>query len=1008
MSRTRKILLYTSLVAFTTFIVAFGAAAFWLMADSRSLPYISKKIEQNLNALETGYKFKLKDLVFEPVSFERSLKFRATDILVSDRIGNEVLKVPDVELDVDISSLLLGNIVFDEAVIRSPRFNIDISGQERVVIFKGGDDKKVSSIYFASILNIIGNLKSIKSELPIRDIGIVDAKVIINNGAEEIPWQIPEAFFALKSYGDSASFDASMELLDAYTGERSFLSVEAGVLSDNIGVFINTKANNIPSIYASDLFPDSNWLSSLNLAFSGDLKVTINSNNDVESLDFSILANEEQKIVFDLGGKVKVNSEYKGHKNVPYGKIDLAAKEIALSDFDRYWPPNMGVNARKWVTENIVDGVARDVEVSISFSEEEYIYGEIKKDSIDGRMIFSGLSIKYIDGFEPVNNIEGSCIFNANSFVFDISSGNLGSSNLQAIVDIYDIKTSDPMLEMEAVTNGPIKDVTPFLFLLQKAKSKDSGIIDFNKLTGKTNIVHSYKIPLESNLRIDEVEFIAGAEMKDVAYPAITNGKNLHDGNFNISVTNDNVVLKGSGFIDKSKINIDFKEDFTGQTDPPREYQINSYLTSKELENLAGTKLPNFDGAVGIEVNVGQKDSSKNISADINIKDADIKIPSIGWHKKLEESATLKINANDNGKEVVKISDFKLEANEMLAEGSAEINKDKSLFNIKKIEFGKTNMNLRIVSASDGEYVINIKGKSFDASPVLDLFAEGVEESEGSNVDIELLLEKMYLKNDITINNVEGHVLCSKKFCKTVGIKGSLDQGENVEISLRPDSQDVSLTIVSDNGGKVLRGLDIIKDVQGGTFATSAVAPVAENERVYEGKMIMKDFKVVDAPVLAKLLTVASFAGIVDLLSGEGISFDKMKGKYTFKEDVLKLKNVKASGDSLAITIDGDIDFNAAELRLQGNIVPATMLNNLLENIPFLGFALTGGGDESLIATRYTIVGTFADPDITVNPFSILTPGFLRNIWGDVTDDELEEEDNTKEEEVTPAPVRVH
>jgi hypothetical protein len=42
---------------------------------------------------------------------------------------------------------------------------------------------------------------------------------------------------------------------------------------------------------------------------------------------------------------------------------------------------------------------------------------------------------------------------------------------------------------------------------------------------------------------------------------------------------------------------------------------------------------------------------------------------------------------------------------------------------------------------------------------------------------------------------------------------------------------------------------------------------------------------------------------------------------------------------------------------------------------------LSGGKGEGLIAVTYRLTGKLADPQVAVNPASVLTPGFLRGIF---------------------------
>jgi hypothetical protein len=68
-------------------------------------------------------------------------------------------------------------------------------------------------------------------------------------------------------------------------------------------------------------------------------------------------------------------------------------------------------------------------------------------------------------------------------------------------------------------------------------------------------------------------------------------------------------------------------------------------------------------------------------------------------------------------------------------------------------------------------------------------------------------------------------------------------------------------------------------------------------------------------------------------------------------------------------------------LDIQGTIVPAYTLNSIIGNIPLLGSLLLGGEGQGLFAANYRATGSAADPQVSVNPLSALTPGFLRRLF---------------------------
>src|SRR3546814_19711444 len=108
----------------------------------------------------------------------------------------------------------------------------------------------------------------------------------------------------------------------------------------------------------------------------------------------------------------------------------------------------------------------------------------------------------------------------------------------------------------------------------------------------------------------------------------------------------------------------------------------------------------------------------------------------------------------------------------------------------------------------------------------------------------------------------------------------------------------------------------------------------------------------VKAPALAKLLTVASFTGVLDLLRGEGIPFQGMDGEFVLDNGVATTELMRIYGASPGITAKGRIDFDRDAIDLTGVVVPAYSIHNFLSKIQLLGMILTGGEGDGLLAVR--------------------------------------------------------
>ena len=117
---------------------------------------------------------------------------------------------------------------------------------------------------------------------------------------------------------------------------------------------------------------------------------------------------------------------------------------------------------------------------------------------------------------------------------------------------------------------------------------------------------------------------------------------------------------------------------------------------------------------------------------------------------------------------------------------------------------------------------------------------------------------------------------------------------------------------------------------------------------------------------------------ILNLLEEGGILFSNGSAKITYKDGIEYLNSINAIGDTLALSFSGLINRNNETIEIQGQLVPANTINNILKNIPILGELLTGKDFRGFILTEFRLDGLITDPIISFRPLSS-APGIFRD-----------------------------
>jgi hypothetical protein len=180
------------------------------------------------------------------------------------------------------------------------------------------------------------------------------------------------------------------------------------------------------------------------------------------------------------------------------------------------------------------------------------------------------------------------------------------------------------------------------------------------------------------------------------------------------------------------------------------------------------------------------------------------------------------------------------------------------------------------------------------------------------------------------------------------------------------------IRIQSEDGGAVLRAAGIFRTAYGGrmTLGLQSAGP----RRTYDGTLRIDGPRLRDAPAMAELLNLISVVGLLEQLSGEGITLGTVAARFRLSPDRLTLAEGTAVGPSLGISMDGIYDIPTRRYEMQGVVSPLYMVNGLVG-------AFFAPRREGLFGFSYRLTGVGDQSNVAVNPLSILTPGIFREIF---------------------------
>jgi len=177
-----------------------------------------------------------------------------------------------------------------------------------------------------------------------------------------------------------------------------------------------------------------------------------------------------------------------------------------------------------------------------------------------------------------------------------------------------------------------------------------------------------------------------------------------------------------------------------------------------------------------------------------------------------------------------------------------------------------------------------------------------------------------------------------------------------------------------------LWGLGLTRGVKGGTLHLDGATDPGHSPWRTTGTLDLRNFRLTDAPIAARLVNAVSPTGFMDLLRGQGLNFDRLSAEVDYADGKIGLRDGRSAG-AFGISFEGNVDLDHDKIALKGTIVPVDTFNKIVAAIPIIGDALTGGSRGGFLGWTYSVAGATNDPQVSVNPLSVFAPGFLRNLF---------------------------
>lgn len=682
-----------------------------------------------------------------------------------------------------------------------------------------------------------------------------------------------------------------------------------------------------------------------------------------------------------IGGKATVTRRDDGW----YAQGEAQCSRLDMKKLYKYWPLPLAPDSRAWVIGKITEGYAESGHIAFNVVPQDLEEATTRDDMIDATAVARNLSVDYLQGFPLITGVDGTVRFTGKTIHADIDKGGLltgtrmldGSSITFTNLDIPATPTVTT-LKLAA----PANDVATIL--RQKIFTFDDGLaLDPARITGQVDATlklgfDAFGEGAADEVNLDAVTYDIETTLTNVGQPGLVDGRDISGLGGTLKANAERVTFDGNVKLDGGTDLAVTLRDEGGSTTATAK----GALARSQFKQFGIPEIPQLgEGSMAIdaEVKLGKQNTTLT-RANIDLTRMEISLPEISWSKPIGSAASVNITPGRDARSyglAVKAPDLSVSGGSLRFTPAMD---DLEQLTIGKLKTSRNDFSLDYTTTAQG-YHVALTGAKLDHS---DAFAKPSQPGESIFADfppisLDVDLAELALVKEFPLTQLKGQLRCDRARCTSADIRA---QANNATLlaSIATVNGVRTLAVNSDNAGDILRAVDLSDRMHGGTLEMRGTYDDTKAPAPFAGRVIISKFKLKNSEILARILSIGSLSGMLNLLTGQGIDFDKLGMNLDAVGGVITVSKGRAESNAIGITLEGMVNLADSLLDLKGVVVPANMINSLLNNVPLIG-ELLGGEGEGIIAFNYSIKGPAADPKVFVNPLSGLTPGFLRGIF---------------------------
>lgn len=687
--------------------------------------------------------------------------------------------------------------------------------------------------------------------------------------------------------------------------------------------------------------------------------------------------------ISDLGGAMKARLE---------GRLG----PMSSNTFRALWPSGLASQSRQWVSQNLLRGQLQGGNFRfLSGQPVDSTSASAERASLT--LEAANVAFRLVEGWPAFEVPRALVRVDGQSFELNIPDGTISSPDGRRVglkgslnVDMSEAMPRTGVVSLRA--QGPLSLVHE-LFDRPPFRTEGESFAVMDKMDGRVDAQVTLSMPFVADMKAGDIKTEGKVRILDGRMKPNFGNYDITSANITVDLAKTSADARGEMLINGVVGKISWQHVFGAPPDKQPPLRLTSVLDNSYRTQLGLDINDLVQGDVALEVTVSRDARSEQaVHVRADLLNAELILDSVAWRKPKGRGAVFEFDyAKGSGPLPIELRNVKLVGDNVALEGWMGVGADN-----KVREFRFPTFSLNVVTSleangkmrSDGIWDVTAKGTTYDGRELFRSFfdvghlPDSTKPKPGLNLTAEIGTVLGHF--DTNMRNVR--VSLQKRGHKVVFLdaRGALEGGKLFAAVIRPEpNQPRRLLAEATDAGQLFKLVGFYPNAVGGVMNLE-VNLDGQGAAERTGTLWTRDFVILGDPVISEVLQNAEAqpsgpSGKRNVVR-EQFEFERLRIPFSVGHGQFVMHSGYMNGPLVGATMRGKVDFRAQQLNVGGTYVPLSGLNRALAPIPLLGPLLTGPRGEGVLGITFAIQGAMNNPQVLVNPLSLVTPGIFREI----------------------------